>query len=98
MCLKPACTIHVPCLCSCHLTQLRKRTNAFRDIGITIETSNSKAKTLFSELHTYDIQNNILAPGLIDPHMHIESSMMTACAYSEAALVVVVTKILYVSK
>ncbi len=28
----------------------------------------------------------ILAPGLVDPHLHIESSMMTACAYAEAAL------------
>lgn len=34
----------------------------------------------------YDVNNNILAPGLIDPHMHIESSMMTGCAYAEAAL------------
>ena len=32
------------------------------------------------------MQKNILAPGLIDPHMHIESSMMTGCAYAEAAL------------
>jgi len=38
------------------------------------------------DLNIYDIQKNFLAPGLIDPHMHIESSMMTACAYSEAAL------------
>ena len=37
-------------------------------------------------LNKYDAEFNILAPGLIDPHMHIESSMMTACAYSEAAL------------
>ena len=37
-------------------------------------------------LNYYDINKNILAPGLIDPHMHIESSMMTGCAYSEAAL------------
>ena len=34
----------------------------------------------------YDAQNGILAPGLVDPHIHIESSMMTACAYAEAAL------------
>ena len=34
----------------------------------------------------YDVENNLLAPGLIDPHMHIESSMMTGCAYAEAAL------------
>ena len=39
-----------------------------------------------SDLNIYDIQNNILAPGLLDPHMHIESSMMTGCAYAEAAL------------
>ena len=34
----------------------------------------------------FDGQGAILAPGLIDPHLHIESSMMTACAYAEAAL------------
>lgn len=34
----------------------------------------------------YDAQGGILAPGLVDPHIHIESSMMTACAYAEAAL------------
>ncbi len=34
----------------------------------------------------YDAAGGILAPGLIDPHLHIESSMMTACAYAEAAL------------
>ena len=39
-----------------------------------------------SDLNLFDIENNILAPGLIDPHMHIESSMMTACAYAEPAL------------
>src|SRR6187551_1525184 len=39
------------------------------------------AKTKF-----YDAKGGILAPGLVDPHIHIESSMMTACAYAEAAL------------
>ena len=34
----------------------------------------------------YDARGGIIAPGLIDPHIHIESSMMTACAYAEAAL------------
>ncbi len=34
----------------------------------------------------YDAQGGIIAPGLVDPHLHIESSMMTACAYAEAAL------------
>ncbi|MCQ8277816.1 amidohydrolase family protein [Acetobacteraceae bacterium KSS8] len=33
-----------------------------------------------------DLEGGILAPGLVDPHLHIESSMMTACAYAEAAL------------
>lgn len=35
---------------------------------------------------TYDVAGGLLAPGLVDPHIHIESSMMTACAYAEAAL------------
>ena len=34
----------------------------------------------------FDGQGALLAPGLVDPHCHIESSMMTACAYAEAAL------------
>jgi adenine deaminase len=34
----------------------------------------------------YEAQGGILAPGLVDPHIHIESSMMTACAYAEGAL------------
>ncbi|HWA85777.1 MAG TPA: adenine deaminase C-terminal domain-containing protein [Opitutus sp.] len=34
----------------------------------------------------YDAHGGILAPGLVDPHIHIESSMMTACAYAEGAL------------
>ncbi len=39
-----------------------------------------------NDMHKFDVQKNILAPGLIDPHMHIESSMITGCAYAEAAL------------
>ncbi len=34
----------------------------------------------------FDARGGILAPGLVDPHIHIESSMMTACAYAEPAL------------
>jgi adenine deaminase len=34
----------------------------------------------------YDARGGIIAPGLVDPHVHIESSMMTACAYAECAL------------
>ena len=34
----------------------------------------------------YDARGGILVPGLVDPHLHIESSMVTACAYAEAAM------------
>ena len=34
----------------------------------------------------YDAGGGIIAPGLVDPHIHVESSMITACAYAEAAL------------
>jgi len=34
----------------------------------------------------YDAKGGIVGPGLVDPHIHIESSMMTACAYAEGAL------------
>lgn len=34
----------------------------------------------------YEAHGGIIAPGLVDPHVHIESSMMTACAFAEAAL------------
>jgi adenine deaminase len=39
-----------------------------------------------NKTRTYDARGGILAPGLVDPHIHIESSMMTACAYAEGAL------------
>jgi adenine deaminase len=39
-----------------------------------------------SPVRRFDARGGILAPGLVDPHIHIESSMMTACAYAEAAL------------
>lgn len=35
----------------------------------------------------YEAKGAILAPGLVDPHIHIESSMVTAGAYAEAALI-----------
>ncbi len=35
----------------------------------------------------YDAAGGLIAPGLVDPHLHIESSMVTACAYAEAALI-----------
>ena len=39
-----------------------------------------------SGARVYDALGGILAPGLVDPHVHIESSMVTACAYAEPAL------------
>lgn len=39
-----------------------------------------------SSARSYDARGGIIAPGLVDPHIHIESSMVTACAYAEAAL------------
>ena len=39
-----------------------------------------------AEATLYDAQGGIIAPSLVDPHIHIESSMMSACAYAEAAL------------
>ena len=35
---------------------------------------------------SFDAGGARIAPGLVDPHIHIESSMVTACAYAEAAL------------
>lgn len=35
---------------------------------------------------SYNVNGGVVAPGLVDPHIHIESSMMTACAYAEGAL------------
>src|SRR3981189_2548070 len=39
-----------------------------------------------SAAQIHDASAGIIAPGLVDPHIHIESSMVTACAYAEAAL------------
>ena len=50
------------------------------------KTGSAKKIFINQDIKFIDIENNILAPGLIDPHMHIESSMMTGCAYSEPAL------------
>lgn len=45
-----------------------------------------KAKLNGARTTLYDVRGGIIAPGLVDPHVHIESSMMTACAFAEAAL------------
>ncbi len=44
------------------------------------------AKKLRLGAATFDARGGLIAPGLVDPHVHIESSMMTACAYAEGAL------------
>jgi adenine deaminase len=44
------------------------------------------ARQTFGSIPLYDADGGIVAPGLVDPHIHIESSMVTACAYAEAAL------------
>lgn len=44
------------------------------------------AKMTGAKTRIYDARGGIVAPGLVDPHVHIESSMMTACAFAEAAL------------
>jgi adenine deaminase len=44
------------------------------------------ANKVWSDALVYDAAGGIVAPGLVDPHIHIESSMVTACAYAEAAL------------
>src|SRR5688572_9518676 len=45
-----------------------------------------RAKFAQAATKIYDVHGGIVAPGLVDPHVHIESSMMTACAFAEAAL------------
>lgn len=45
-----------------------------------------RAKLRGAATRVYDARGGIVAPGLVDPHVHIESSMMTACAFAEAAL------------
>lgn len=45
-----------------------------------------KSKIDGSRTMLHDARGGIIAPGLVDPHVHIESSMMTACAFAEAAL------------
>jgi adenine deaminase len=51
-----------------------------------IQPAGAHKKTGNGTTEVYDAAGGILAPGLCDPHIHIESSMVTACAYAEAAL------------
>jgi adenine deaminase len=40
-----------------------------------------RSKVAGAKAKLYDARGGIIAPGLVDPHVHIESSMMTACAF-----------------
>lgn len=51
-----------------------------------VKPAGTAKKTFKGGFKLHDARGAILAPGLIDPHVHIESSMMTACAYAEGAL------------
>ncbi|MCP3374172.1 adenine deaminase C-terminal domain-containing protein [Bradyrhizobium cajani] len=73
------------------LSTYSERIHANREIWITggriaaVKPAGA-AKKVWSGVATYDAAGGIIAPGLVDPHIHIESSMVTACAYAEAAL------------
>jgi adenine deaminase len=73
------------------LSTYSERIHANREIWITggrvaaVKPAGA-AKKVFSNVPLYDAAGGIVAPGLVDPHIHIESSMVTACAYAEAAL------------
>lgn len=73
------------------LSTYSERVHASREVWITggriaaVKPAGA-AKKVWSGVATYDAAGGIVAPGLVDPHIHIESSMVTACAYAEAAL------------
>jgi adenine deaminase len=74
------------------LSTYTERTHADREIWIksgriaAVRPAGTCKPPRGSKVARFDARGGILAPGLIDPHLHIESSMMTACAYAEAAL------------
>lgn len=73
------------------LSTYSERIHANREVWITggriaaVKPAGT-AKKVWSGVPLYDAAGGIIAPGLVDPHIHIESSMVTACAYAEAAL------------
>jgi adenine deaminase len=73
------------------LSTYSERIHANREVWITggriaaVKPAGA-AKKVWSDVAVYDGAGGIVAPGLVDPHIHIESSMVTACAYAEAAL------------
>lgn len=73
------------------LSTYSERIHAGREVWITggriaaVKPAGA-ARKVWSGAATYEAAGGIIAPGLVDPHIHIESSMVTACAYAEAAL------------
>ncbi|TQF42884.1 adenine deaminase [Bradyrhizobium sp. UNPF46] len=73
------------------LSTYSERIHANREVWITggriaaVKPAGA-ARKVWSNVAVYDAAGGIIAPGLVDPHIHIESSMVTACAYAEAAL------------
>ncbi|MGC4073244.1 MAG: adenine deaminase C-terminal domain-containing protein [Nibricoccus sp.] len=51
-----------------------------------VKPSGTHASFKLPKKKLHNAAGGILAPGLVDPHVHIESSMMSACAYAEGAL------------
>jgi len=51
-----------------------------------VKAAGAHARFKLPKKRVVDAAGGILAPGLVDPHVHIESSMMSACAYAEGAL------------
>lgn len=74
------------------LSTYTERVHADREIWLksgriaAVKPAGTYKPTKGAKTKVYDAQGGILAPGLVDPHIHIESSMMTACAYAESAL------------
>ena len=74
------------------LSTYTERIHAGREIWIksgriaVVKPAGTFKSTAGGKTKVYDARGGILAPGLVDPHIHIESSMMTACAYAEGAL------------
>ncbi|WP_230532152.1 adenine deaminase [Microvirga roseola] len=77
---------------ACVLSTYSERTAPEREVWIAggriaaVKPAGAYRQAAGSPGRIHDAKGGIIAPGLVDPHIHIESSMITACAYAEAAL------------
>lgn len=75
------------------LSTYTERIHADREIWIkggriaVVKPAGTAKKIRGGATRFFDAKGGLVAPGLVDPHIHIESSMMTACAYAEPALI-----------